>query len=171
MFVYDSKLKKKKFNTPIKGKEVCRALSFAAFHNQDQNEGCENKQFELHNSYDSKDVTNSSDMTENFEQLSDLLPAVLQTLQEEGQLETYMKINNLLASQEFPTKNICYLLFLYLLDWYSCENTSRMRYRTETVQFWQIGYHLFHGKYLRFKHQTVNWYCSVLTQHFKERVL
>ena len=56
-------------------------------HNQDQNEGCENKHFELHNSDDSKDVSDSSDMTENFEQLSDLLPAVLQTLQEEGQLE------------------------------------------------------------------------------------
>ena len=55
-------------------------------------------------------------MTENFEQLSDLLPAVLQTLQEESQLETYMKFNNLLASKEFPTKNICYLLFLDLVD-------------------------------------------------------
>ena len=87
-------------------------------------------------------------MTENFEQLTDLLPAVLQTLQEEGQLETYMKFSNLLSSQEFPTKNICYLLFLYSVDWYmySCENISRMRYRTETVKFWQIGYRLFHGK-------------------------
>ena len=77
VFVYDSKLKQKK-NTPVKGKEVRRALSFAASHNQDQNERCENKQFKLHNSDDSKDVTDSSDMTENFE-LSDLLPAVLQT--------------------------------------------------------------------------------------------
>ena len=127
VFVYDSKLKKKKLNTPIKGKEVRRALSFTASHNQDQNEGCENKQFGLHNSDDSKDVSDSSDMTENFEQLSDLLPAVLQTLQEEGQLETYMKFNNLLASQEFPTKIIFYLLFFYLVDWYSNENTSRMR--------------------------------------------
>ena len=42
VFVYDSKLKKKKLNISVKGKEVCRALSFAAFHNQDQNKGCEN---------------------------------------------------------------------------------------------------------------------------------
>ena len=61
-----TKLKKKKLNTPVKRKEVRRALSFAASHNQDQNEGCENKQFELHNSDDSKDVSDSSDMTENF---------------------------------------------------------------------------------------------------------
>ena len=66
MFVYDSKLKKKKLNTPVKGKEVLRGLSFAASHNQDQNEGCENKQFELHNSDDSKDVSESSDVTENL---------------------------------------------------------------------------------------------------------
>ena len=145
VFVYNSKLKKKKLNTPVKGKEVLQALSFAASNNQDQNEGCENKQFELHNSDDSKDVSDTSDMTENFEQLSDLLPAVLQTLQEEGQLETYMAFNFLSASQEFPTKNICYLLFLDLVDWYSCENTSRMRYRTQTVKFWQIGYRLFYG--------------------------
>ena len=79
-------------------------------------------------------------MTENFEQISGLLPVVLQALQEEGQLETFMKFNNLLALQEFPSKNICNLLFLDLVDWYSCENTCRMRYRTETVTFWQIRY-------------------------------
>ena len=56
LFVYVSKLKKKTLNTPVKGKEVRRALSFAASYNQDQNKGCENKQFELH-SDDSKDVS------------------------------------------------------------------------------------------------------------------
>ena len=66
VIVYDSKLKKKKLNTPVKGKEVRRALSFAASNNQDKNEWCENKQFELHNSDDSKDVSDSGDMTENF---------------------------------------------------------------------------------------------------------
>ena len=64
VFAYDFKLKKKKLNTPVKGKEVRQALSFAASHNQDQNKGCENKQLELHNSDDSKDVSDSSDMTE-----------------------------------------------------------------------------------------------------------
>ena len=112
VFVYDSKLKKKKLNTPVKGKEVCRALSFAASHNQDQNEGCENKQFELHNTDESKNVPDSNDMTENFEQISGLLSAVLQTLQEEGQLETFMKFNNLLALQEFPTKTYATFCFL-----------------------------------------------------------
>ena len=38
LFVYDSKLKKKKLNTPVKGIEVRRALSFAASHNQDPDE-------------------------------------------------------------------------------------------------------------------------------------
>ncbi|MEW8548481.1 MAG: hypothetical protein AB2693_33680 [Candidatus Thiodiazotropha sp.] len=47
-------------------------------------------------------------------------------------------------------KNICYLLFLDLIEWFSCDNTSHMRYRPETVKFWQIGFRLFHGKVLRF---------------------
>ena len=38
LFVYNSKLKKKKLNTPVKGKEVRRVLSFAASHNQDPHE-------------------------------------------------------------------------------------------------------------------------------------
>jgi hypothetical protein len=46
----------------------------------------------------------------------------------------------LLASGTFPLHNICYLLFLDIVEWFSCE----------TVKFWQIGYRLFHGKFLRF---------------------
>ena len=38
LFVYDSKLKEKKLNTPVKGKEDRRALSFAASHIQDPQE-------------------------------------------------------------------------------------------------------------------------------------
>ena len=38
LFVYNSKLKQKKLNTPVKGKEDRRALSFAASHIQDPKE-------------------------------------------------------------------------------------------------------------------------------------
>ena len=38
LFVYDSKLKKKKLHTPVKGKEDRRALSFAASHIKDPQE-------------------------------------------------------------------------------------------------------------------------------------
>ena len=149
MFVFDAKLKKKKLNAPVKGTEVRRNLSFDILHNQNQNEPCENEQpVEQNNT--KKDTSNSNAVTETLKQMSLLLPAVLQTLQEESQLETYMNFNYLLASQEFPTKNICYLLFLDLIEWFSCDNTSRMRYRSETVKFWQFGFRPFHGKFLRF---------------------
>ena len=150
VFIYDSKLKKKKLNTPVKGKEVRRALSFAASHNSIQTESHKNETFAQPTGGGISDLPDKTNVTENVEQMSNLLPVVLQTLHEEGQLETYMKFNYMLASREFPTKNICYLLFLDLVDWFHCDNTSRMRYRPETVKFWQIGYRLFHGKYLRF---------------------
>ena len=47
----------------------------------------------------------------------------------------------LLASGTFPLHNICYLLFLDIVGWYSCDSTTHMRYGHETVKFWQIiGY-------------------------------
>ena len=57
---------------------------------------------------------------------------------------------NLLATETFPTHNICYLLFLDIVEWFSCNSTTHMRYREETLQFWRIGYRLFHGKFIRF---------------------
>ena len=58
-----------------------------------------------------------------------------------------------------PLDNICYLLFLDLVEWYSSEdkNTSRMRYKfPATTQFWQVGYRIFHGKFIRFMSGTKN---------------
>ena len=61
-----------------------------------------------------------------------------------------LKYTRLLSKGTMPATNICYLLFLDLVEWYSTDSTSNMRYRAETVKFWQIGYRLFHGKFLRF---------------------
>ena len=79
-----------------------------------------------------------------------MLPIVLRNLEEVGQKEYFTKFINLIHSGNFPLENIWYLLFLDLVDWHSCDTTIRMRYRPETVKFWQIGYRLFHGKFLRF---------------------
>ena len=100
---------------------------------------------------DMDDTLNASDaLSDSLDELTVLLPDVLSSLQAEGQLATYMKFTNMLASKQFPLNNICYLLFLDLVEWFSCKNTSRMRYRPETIKFWQIGFRLFHGKFLRF---------------------
>ena len=76
----------------------------------------------------------------------DLLPKVLKSLEDVGQTESFLKFMGLLASGTFPLHNICYLLFLDIVEWFSCDSTTHMRYGHETVKFWQIGYRLFHGK-------------------------
>ena len=88
--------------------------------------------------------------SELLQYLYSMLPIVLRNLEEVGQKEYFTKFINLIHSGNFPLENICYLLFLDLVDWHSCDTTIRMRYRPETVKFWQIGYRLFHGKFLRF---------------------
>ena len=80
----------------------------------------------------------------------DLLPKVLKSLEDVGQKESFLKLLGLLASGTFPLHNICYLLFLDIVEWFSCDSTTHMRYGHETVKFWQIGYRLFHGNFLRF---------------------
>ncbi len=80
----------------------------------------------------------------------DLLPKVLKSLEDVGQKESFLKFMGLIASGTFPLHNICYLLFLDIVEWFSCDSTTHMRYGHETVKFWQIGYRLFHGKFLRF---------------------
>jgi hypothetical protein len=84
----------------------------------------------------------------------DLLPKILKSLEDAGQKESFLKFMGLLASGTFPLHNICYLLFLDIVEWFSCDSTTHMRYGHETVKkkktFWQIGYRLFHGKFLRF---------------------
>jgi hypothetical protein len=80
----------------------------------------------------------------------DLLLKVLKSLEDVGQKESFLKFMGLLASGTFPLHNICYLLFLIIVGWFSCDSTTHMRYGHETVKIWQIGYRLFHGNFLRF---------------------
>ena len=72
----------------------------------------------------------------------DLLPKVLKSLEDVGQKESFLKFMGLIASGTFPLHNICYLLFLDIVEWFSCDSTTHMRYGHETVKFWKldIGY-------------------------------
>ena len=74
----------------------------------------------------------------------DLLLKVLKSLEDVGQKKSFLKFMGLLASGTFPLHNICYLLFLDIVGWFSCDSTTHMRYGHETVKFWQIVYRLFH---------------------------
>lgn len=57
----------------------------------------------------------------------------------------------MVPTKNFPLDNIAFLLFLDIVDRYDILTTSEMRYiRPETKQFWEVGYRLFKGKFLRF---------------------
>jgi hypothetical protein len=74
--------------------------------------------------------------------LIDLLLKVLKSLKDIGQQESFLKFMGLLASGTFPLHSICYLLFLDIVEWFSCDSTTHMRYGHETVKLWKldIGY-------------------------------
>ena len=63
-----------------------------------------------------------------LDELSQLLPSVLQSLERSNQKETFMKFARMVASGHFPLHNIAYLLFMDIVEWFSSESTSQMRY-------------------------------------------
>ena len=99
---------------------------------------------------DSDDLADKLKKLSVYDEISMLLPKVIESLEESGHLDSYLKYNELLASGRLPFDNICYLLFLDVVEWFSTENTSKMRYKfPQTVQFWNIGSRLFHRKFLQ----------------------
>ena len=82
--------------------------------------------------------------------LTSLIPSVLENLAANNQRDTFLKFNKMLAEGTFPMSNIAYLLFLDIVEWYSTDSTTNMRYSDETKQFWRVGMKLFKGKFMRF---------------------
>lgn len=106
------------------------------------------------------------DLDKALNEMQLMLPAILNTLFEQGKLESYLKFNRLIHDEKLPMDNICFLLFNDLIEWYSITNTSQMRYQKETVKFWQLGYRLFHGKFIRFMSGLKN-YGQILDEEAK----
>ena len=70
-----------------------------------------------------------------IEELNNLVPKVLENLKTEGQVETYIAFNRLVAENSFPLTNIPYLLFLDIVNWFSTGTTAQMRYTDEMKRF------------------------------------
>jgi hypothetical protein len=80
-----------------------------------------------------------------------LIPSVVETMKNHGQLETWIQFNQLLSTQSFPMDNIAFLLFLDVVRWYGTTSTTQMRYNDTAVnKFWRTGYKMLHGKWLRY---------------------
>ncbi|XP_060589874.1 uncharacterized protein LOC132745056 [Ruditapes philippinarum] len=78
------------------------------------------------------------------------IPAVIDYLHSEGQLEMYTKFTSLLADRKLPLTNIAFLLFSDVVNWFTLESSKKMRYSNDVKLFWNIGLKLFKGKFLRF---------------------
>ena len=85
-----------------------------------------------------------------IKELNNLVPKVLENLKTEGQVETNIAFNRLVAENSFPSTNTSYLLFLDIVNWFSTETTTQVRYRDVVKRFWRVGLKLFKGKFLRF---------------------
>ena len=79
-----------------------------------------------------------------------MLSNVLNELKRNGHLVTWVNLNRLIAEKTFPFKNIAFLLYIDVCRFFTCHNTSELRYREKVKRFWRIGYRLFHGKWLKF---------------------
>ena len=56
----------------------------------------------------------------------------------------------LIVDDKFPLNNICFWLFLDVVNWFSLENSCTMSYSPDIKLFWCTAEQLFHGKFQRF---------------------
>ena len=83
-------------------------------------------------------------------EIIDLMPVVLQKIDEAGVLFDFCNFLRMICNGKFPLKNIAFLLLLDVVRWYSLNKTSEMTYSEDTMKFWKVIYRIFHGKLLRF---------------------
>ena len=99
-----------------------------------------------------------------FAELVKILPTVLSSLKDSGKLEEYILYNKLVAEKRFPLDNIAFLLFNDVVRWFGSEHSTQFRYSEECKLFWNTGFKLFRGRFLRFmggpKHS-----CYSLNEH------
>lgn len=79
-----------------------------------------------------------------------LTPKVAAILAENGKIDCFSRLWRLIAEKRFPMNDIAFQLFLGVVDWYSKEKTSSMRYTSTVKLFWRTGYRLFKNKFLHF---------------------
>ena len=146
--------KKKKINTPQKAKKFSTQFEMESDSGDEKEQSVMAFQLEsldINESIDDTDDNDDDSMDHDMKSLIEMLPSVLETLKIHNQLSTYMKWCKLLKEGTFPLDNICYMLFLDLAEWFDKPFTSQMRYlREDTRQFWEVGYRLFKGKFIRF---------------------
>ncbi len=72
------------------------------------------------------------DQDESDENLLTIVRGALNNLRQVGKAFLLIRLLKMLATNRLPLANICFLLFLEIVTWFSLENTSTMRYSDAT---------------------------------------
>ena len=75
---------------------------------------------------------------------------VIDEISKAGYLHYFIDFFKLVKERKYPLSNICFLLWLETVRWFSCATAQNIWYWNETKTFWRAGYRLFHGKFLTF---------------------
>ena len=122
-------------NTPVK-ENFCKNLFQTPKSNQNEGNDFENDEIQMEVCYPSgKEIPQCDSESIEINDMIDVLPKVLKSLEDVEQKESFLKFMGLhvLASGTFPLHNICYLLFFDIVEWFSCDSTTHMKYGHETV--------------------------------------
>lgn len=83
-------------------------------------------------------------------EISKLLPTVIQNLSDVGYDKTMLEFFKQVNEGDFPLQNISFMLWMEVVKWFGCGNTSTMRYSDATKKFWKLGYRLFGGSFIHY---------------------
>ena len=89
-------------------------------------------------------------LNDTVDEKTKLLPVVIASLAEEGFDKTLLEFFKQVSLGQFPLQNISFLLWMEVIKWFSCGNTSTMRYSDATKKFWKLGYRLFGGRFIHY---------------------
>jgi hypothetical protein len=103
----------------------------------------------------------SEDDDHTLSQLVSLLPTVMSALTEAGHGDIFMTCCDLTASRRLPLDNIAVLLFNDVVQWFTLDNSSQMRYSDVVKKLWRLGNKFLKGKFLRFMSgMKKHWTCG-----------
>jgi hypothetical protein len=79
-----------------------------------------------------------------------MAPIVMEKLRGAGFGNVVFNFFSLVCENRFPLRNIAFLLWIEVVNWYMLDITSGMRYMDETKKFWKLGWRHFGGKFVHF---------------------
>ena len=88
--------------------------------------------------------------TEMIDRIVALLPGVIRELKCHSHDKNFEAFMSRVYERSFPLDNIAFLLFLDVVQWFSLDNTSQMRYSDSVKSFFRIAGVIFGQKLLRF---------------------